>query len=238
MINYAHRGASSYFPENTLSSFSAGLEMGANGLETDVHMTRDGVLVLFHDDTLDRVTDGSGDVSSLSLHELKALRVFSPDRKRTDSIPTLDEFLDVFSAKDIRFAIELKQPGTEKDVIRILDRYDMRSKVTLTSFYFESLRSARVFEPGYRIGYLYGENEAEAKPKMRSLRGEELCPIAHLIRSREDTQLIRSAGFGVRVWGVKDEDTMKRMCRAGVDGMTVNFPDKLTAYLKEAENEI
>ena len=76
MINYAHRGASEYAPENTLSSFYLGLLQGANGIETDVQRTKDGVLVLFHDDTVDRVTDGKGRLSDYTFDELKKLKIY------------------------------------------------------------------------------------------------------------------------------------------------------------------
>ncbi len=235
MINYAHRGASSYYPENTMSAFRAGVEMGANGIETDIHRTKDGVLVLFHDDTLDRVTDGSGEITRYTLRELEELKVFSPDRRLTDRILPFTEFLDAFSKKDLRFAIELKQPGTEKQVVGLLEKYGMRGKTTLTSFSFDSLRAARACDPRYRIGYLYGGKENDAVGKMRSIGGEELCPCAELINGPGDTAALKRQGFGVRVWGVRDEETMKRMCLANVDGMTVNFPDKLDRYLREAE---
>ena len=238
MINYAHRGASSYYPENTLSAFWAGVEMGANGIETDVHETRDGVLVLFHDDMLDRVTDGKGPIWLQTYSELKKLRVFSEDRQRTDSILSLNDFLEAFSSEDIHFAVELKQSGIEQNVLRLLNDFKMRDKTTLTSFNFDSLRAARVCDPGYRIGYLYDESVTDAAQKMRALGGEELCPRASMIRSPKDTLALKREGFGVRVWGVKDEETMKRMCCAGVDGMTVNFPDKLAAFLRMGVNEV
>ena len=75
MINYAHRGASEYAPENTLSSFYLGMIQGANGIETDVHRTKDGVLVLFHDDTLDRVSDGVGKISDYTFEELRKVKI-------------------------------------------------------------------------------------------------------------------------------------------------------------------
>ena len=94
MINYAHRGASEYAPENTFSAFYLGLEMGADGIETDVRMTRDGKLVLFHDGVLDRVTDRSGAFHDVSYEQLKAMKITG---KNPDAVPdcivTLEDFL-------------------------------------------------------------------------------------------------------------------------------------------------
>ena len=108
MINYAHRGASEYAPENTLSSFYLGLLQGANGIETDVQRTKDGVLVLFHDKTLDRVTDGAGELSDYTLEELRMVKIYGNSTTGFyDRIVTLREFLEKFSSYDINFAIEL-----------------------------------------------------------------------------------------------------------------------------------
>ena len=92
-INYAHRGASEYYPENPLSAFYAGVEMGANGVETDIHRTKDGVLVLFHDDDIARVTNGTGQVSDYTYRQLLELDVHNAAKTRTDKICTFQDFL-------------------------------------------------------------------------------------------------------------------------------------------------
>jgi glycerophosphoryl diester phosphodiesterase len=95
MINYAHRGASEYAPENTLSSFYLGMLQGANGIETDVQKTKDGALVLFHDDTLDRVSDSSGRLCEYTLAQLKDIKIYGNSTTRFyDRIITLREFLE------------------------------------------------------------------------------------------------------------------------------------------------
>ena len=120
MINYAHRGASEYAPENTLSSFYLGLLQGANGIETDVQRTKDGVLVLFHDPTIDRVTNGTGNLCDYTLEELKALKVTANVTNTFyDRIVTLREFLEKFASYDINFAIELKVEGVEEETENI-----------------------------------------------------------------------------------------------------------------------
>ena len=109
MINYAHRGASEYAPENTLSSFYLGLLQGANGIETDVQRTKDGILILFHDDMLERVTNSTGFISDYTFNELKRIKVYGESVSDFyDGIVSLEEFLQRFSGYDINFAIELK----------------------------------------------------------------------------------------------------------------------------------
>ena len=232
MINYAHRGASEYAPENTLSSFYLGLFCGANGIETDVQKTKDGVLVLFHDDTVDRVTNGSGRVSDFTLEELQNLTVFSTDRKYTDRIVTFEEFLQKFGWRDLQFAIELKQPEIERETIALLEQYRMLEKTILTSFTYENLVRAKQCDSRYRVGWLYSVGNEQTVEKMRAIGGEQLCPRANQL-TREQIEAYHALGFSVRAWGVANEELMRRMVDDGADGMTVNFPDRLTAYWTE-----
>lgn len=107
-INYAHRGASQYFPENTLSAFYAGIAMGANGIETDIRKTKDNVLVLFHGKNISRVTDGQGSIEDYTYDELMKLLVYNPEKDRTDKIVAFGDFLKYFGFRDLTFAVELK----------------------------------------------------------------------------------------------------------------------------------
>lgn len=230
-VNYAHRGASQYFPENTLSAFYAGLRMGANGIETDIHKTKDGVLVLFHDDELDRATDGTGLLTDYTYEELLRFRVHNPAGDRVDCIVTLEDFLKYFSFRDLTFAIELKQDHVEKETIDMLERFGMREKTILTSFNYESIKNAKAYNPNYRVGYLYEPDEKEPVEKLRAIGGEELCPLAELV-TQKSVEEFHAMGFSVRPWGIYNADIMKEMCSCGVEGMTVNFPDVLTEYLE------
>ena len=230
MINYAHRGASTYYPENTLSSFFAGVDMKADGIETDIHRTKDGVLVLFHDDDIKRVTDGEGNVWDYTYEELLKFTVRNDSTGRTDKIAAFEDFLKYFGFRDLTFAIELKQDYVEKETIDMLERFGLREKTILTSFNFDNLVRAREYNPSYRIGYLYTPEEKDPVGRMKAIGGEQLCPKACLI-TPEYVKALHGEGFDVRAWGVSDEEIMRSVCLAGADGMTVNFPDRLTEYL-------
>ena len=229
MINYAHRGASEYAPENTLSAFYLGLLQGANGIETDVQRTKDGALVLFHDDTLERATDGAGLLSEHTLSELKALRVRGRDGFY-DRIVTLREFLEKFSAYDISFAIELKGAGVEEETLAMAKEFGIMEKTTFTSFHFDYVAKLKALDKSARIGWLTETADDEAVGKLLAIGGEEIAPKAALM-TREDVARWRAAGLGVRAWGVANEELMEKMCALGVDGMTINFPDKLAQYM-------
>ncbi len=230
-VNYAHRGACYYFPENTMSSFFAALSMGANGIETDIQRTRDDRLVLFHDDTVDRVTNGTGNLSDFSYKELYELFVFGgKNRELRDKIVLLEDFLKYIAFKDLMFAIEFKQPFVEKDTICLLEKYGVREKTVLTSFNFDNLERAKEINEKYKIGYLVKKVNNDVIACLRELKGEELCPHSGQI-SRENVELWHRMGFHVRAWGISNSEVMQSVYDAGVDGMTVNFPDLLTAYI-------
>jgi len=230
-VNYAHRGASEYCPENTLMSFYAGLTMGANGIETDVRATKDGELVLFHDDTLERVTGEVGGVSDYTWEELQRFTV--KKNGLCDRIVRLEDFLKLFSFRDLTFAIELKQEGIAEAVAKLLRDYDMQKKTVVTSFRLAYLEAFHQAAPEFKLGYLTKDVSENVLDRMREIGIDELCPKATLIESAEQIDAWHEAGFRVRAWGVSSEDLMMRAYDAGVDGMTVNFPDKLTAYIEK-----
>ncbi len=229
-VNYAHRGASEYLPENTLLAFYTGIYMGANGIETDVRLTKDGVMILFHDDTIDRVTDASGKVEDYTYDELREF--FVNKNGYCDKIVKFEDFLERFCFRDITFAIELKGPGVEKGTADLIRKYNMERKVVVTSFEFDYIKRIKEYAPELRVGYLTGDADDEIIARLKAIKADEICPKAVNITA-EKVDAWHREGFRVRAWGVGNEELMKKAYDAGVDGMTVNFPDKLSAYIKE-----
>lgn len=228
-VNYAHRGASEYLPENTMLAFYTGIYMGANGIETDIQRTKDGVLVLFHDDTLERVTGQEGSIGDYTFAQLQDFNV--QKNGFTDKIVAFEDFLQHFSHRDITFAIELKGAGVEKDTADLLRKYNMAQKTVVTSFQLDYLRTFRAYAPEFQIGYLTESIDYEVIETLKAMDAEEFCPEAYLM-TPELVERWHRLGFRVRAWGVYDEELMRHACICGADGMTVNFPDKLTQYLK------
>lgn len=240
MINYAHRGASEYAPENTLSSFYLGLLQGANGIETDVQRTKDGTLVLFHDDTLERVTDSVGEISDYTLAEIKRIKVMGNSTGGFyDRIVTFREFLEKFADYDIKFAIELKKENTEADVLELIKEFGIQDKTTVTSFNIEYLKICKKLDPSIRVGLLTVGDGCDRIDELKAIGGEEMAPQAECM-TEESVYKLRQEDFGVRAWGLFGYAPlllMKRMCEIGVDGMTVNFPDRLTQYLNSQQQK-
>lgn len=229
-INYAHRGASEYLPENTMLAFYTGLYMGANGIETDVRKTKDDVLVLFHDDTLDRMTGEKGAVEDYTYSELMSFNITK--NGHFDKIVKLEDFLKAFSFRDVAFAIELKGAGVEAGTAELLRKYNMQNKTVVTSFNLEFLKNFRSIAPEFEIGYLTSDISESVLLSLKELGAEEYCPEAEKM-TPELTKKWHNDGFRVRAWGVYDENLMRHAHACGADGMTVNFPDKLTELLKK-----
>lgn len=229
-VNYAHRGASAYTPENTLLAFYTGLYQGANGIETDVRMTKDGCLVLFHDKSLTRMTGAEGSVSDYTLEQL---RQFTPEKDgMSDQIPTLEDFLRLFAFRNITFAIELKQAEIHQQVAQLLRKYQLEDKTVVTSFRFDYIRAIKEYAPELHVGLLTKEVTDQVIADLKAIGGEEICPLAETV-TPEKVEAWHKEGLNVRAWGVENEDLMKQVYDAMADGMTVNFPDKLTAYIRE-----
>lgn len=234
MINYAHRGASEYAPENTLSSFYLGLLQGANGIETDVQRTKDGYLVLFHDDTMERTTDAIGEIKDYTLEELKNVKVIGNNTTGYyDRIVTLREFFTKFAQYNINFAIELKVDNTECEIVDLIKEFNIEDRTTVTSFNFERLKKIKEYDQSVRVGFLTLGDGCDKIDLLKKIGGEEIVAEADKI-TKESVMEIRKAGMGVRAWGLFGYAPilcMKKLCDMGVDGMTVNFPDRLWQHI-------
>ena len=229
-VNYAHRGASEYTPENTLLAFYTGMYMGANGIETDIQMTKDGVLVLFHDDTIMRLTGAEGSIQDYTLEQLRQFTF--ENNGLTDKIVVFEDFLQQFGWRDITFAIEIKQAGIEPQVVDMIRKYNIQSKTIVTSFMLGSVRATKAYAPEQKVGLLTKEVTEELLAELKTIGAEQLCPYAMDV-TEETVARWHAQGFEVRAWGVKDEILMRQVYDAGAEGMTVNFPDKLTSYMAQ-----
>ena len=231
-IVYAHRGASEYAPENTLMSFYMGIYMGANGIETDIRRTKDGTLVLFHDATLDRVCGVSRELTDTTYEELSEIPVLHTASGRWDIVPRLEDFLQYCARQNVRLALELKADGVACEVYEMVKKYHLEDRVTVTSFKLDYLIALKSAYPEAKLGYLTEDFDDELLLRMKEIGIGELCPRGtHL--TPEKVEKWHSLGFNVRAWGIKNVEIMKQAYDAGVNGMTVNVPDRLISYMVE-----
>lgn len=230
-VVYAHRGASEYYPENTLSSFAAGIDMGADGIETDVQISKDGVLMIYHDDFMKDKTGFEGRICDYTYEQLRAARVKNEKYGREDCLMTFEDFLKYFAWRDLTLAIELKVEGIGAKVIDMLKRYNALEKSIITSFKYEALVECYEYDKSAKLGWLYVKTTPKTFDKLSAISAYQACPKAQDITS-DDIASFGAAGLVCRAWGVANTDIMKYAVEIGVDGgMTVNFPDKLIEYI-------
>lgn len=236
-INYAHRGASEYAPDSTKAAFDMGIKMNANGIETDLHRTKDGHIVLFHNNNLDGKSSGTGPLKEHTLAELKEMDfgAWKDEKYKGEKILTLEEFAELYFHLDLTFALELKAPDCEEKTLEIVKKYGVEDKVIITSFYYDFIKKVRELDKNIRIGWLIHKTDKEKCEKLKAINGNQICPQA-CDTEKEDIDLINSYGFRTRIWGVTCIELMEKMCQFDIDGMTCNFPDKLYEYLKESKS--
>jgi len=235
----AHRGASSYAPENTVAAFDLAIQMGVSHIELDVHSTSDGHIVVIHDEAVDRTTNGSGPVTSHPLATLAQLDAGSWFQASfADArIPTFSDVLDRYKGRvHIHTEIKGRSANLSQRTVDLIRRHGMVDQVTITSFQRTRLEETRAYAPELPTGWLVAEVGDAIVAQARAMGLSQLCPNASTLTPGLVRRL-HAEGFIVRAWGVATEDLMRQVVTAGADGMTVNFPDKLIAYLKSSAPE-
>lgn len=237
-MNIAHRGASTYAPENTFAAYDKALAMGVDHVELDVQFTSDGHIAVIHDDTVDRTTNGSGTVLEHTLAELRSLDAgswFSP-QYAGERIRSFGEILEHYKNRlYLHVEIKGKSEGLSQRTADMIRGYGMVDSVTITSFQKVRLEETRSYAPEFPTGWLVPSGSTPWDKSVISQAGEmgltQICFRADLA-TPEFVQHIHDEGFEARAWGVSNEELMRRAVDAGADGMTLNFPDKLVEYLR------
>ncbi len=239
-LNIAHRGASHAAPPNTLSAFLKAAELGADGVEFDVQRSADGVPVVIHDFSVDRTTDGTGAVSSMTLAELKELdagSTFDPSYAG-EPIPTLAEVLEAVGSR-LLLNIELKSTairatGSSRAVVGLLSARGTRALTLISSFNAFSLRRAKRLAPDIPVGLLYASDLP--LPLRRAWLAPFVRPEArHPEHTMVDAGYVawaRGRGKLVNTWTVDERVEMRRLIGLGVDGIITNRPDVLGDELR------
>lgn len=234
-VNYAHRGASAYAPENTMSSFRKALDIGSNGIELDLQKTKDNKIVIFHDDTIDRKSDGTGKISDYTYNELLKYDFGSwfDDKFKDEKIVLFEDFMKEMQGRDFVLAIELKEENIENPVLEIINKYYDINKVYITSFLYSALQNVRKLSNNIKIGWLIREDINENNiNKLKQIQGNQICPPADLI-SKDGIKIARDNNLSIRLWRVSTIEIMKRSYILDIDGMTVNFPDELKKLMEK-----
>ncbi|USK60780.1 glycerophosphodiester phosphodiesterase [Peribacillus asahii] len=244
IVNVSHRGASGYAPEHTLVSYQMGEKMHGDYIEIDLQMTKDGQLIAMHDEKLDRTTNGTGLVKDYTLAEIKQLDAGSwfnekyPESANPNyeglQVPTLEEVFKKFG-KNARYYIETKSPetypGMEKELLRLIDKYDINKKsLLIQSFSPQSLKIMNELDPSVKLVQLISyKNYAVITDDEIAAIKEYAMGVGpnHTYLNEEYVQKVVNSGLELHPYTVNDKDRMKQLIDWGVTGMFTNFPDKL-----------
>lgn len=232
ILNIAHRGASGTSPENTLAAFRAAIAAGATMCELDVQPTRDHALVVIHDDTVDRTTDGHGAVAEMTLADLKRLDAgvrFKHDPRRGESIPTLDEAFAA-TAGQCALNIELKAGQVEREVAFLIREWNALDASLVSSFDWGALGRMREVDNAVRIGVLAEKNVPQMLDAAVRLSACAIHPRFDLVTS-ELCKTAHARGLKVLVWTVDAPELMRLLIGYGADGIMTNYPARLQEVL-------
>ena len=236
----AHRGGALLWPENSLTAFRNALALGADFLETDVHLTTDGEVVVLHDPTLDRTTTGSGPVVARTKGDLSGLRLKGPnDAVTTDGVPTLAELLGLLGGSSARLLLEIKvdanrqrYPGIEEKVLQQVTARGLLDRTPIMGFQPETIRRVRELEPRAQTVLLvsrrYAERQRASGPDIVRWTKDAGATVLGIQHSALDARVVsaaRSDGITVAAWTVNEESDIQRAINLGADVIISDRPD-------------
>jgi glycerophosphoryl diester phosphodiesterase len=257
-VNLAHRGASDMAPENTIEAFRLAVEAGAGGLELDVHMTRDGHIVVIHDATVNRTTSGSGAVSEMTLHELRKLDAghnFRPDggptrpyRGRGVRVPTLGEVLEEFPGVAVNIDIKAGTPGIEETVFGVLREANALRRAIVVSTPHATVKRFRKVSGGHvstggskwEIGIFYLLSRLRLERLVRPAYDALQVPLRHrgiLVVTPRFVRAAHARGVRVDAWIINQADEMRRLLDLGVDVIMTDRPGTLAEVLNKSVSD-
>jgi glycerophosphoryl diester phosphodiesterase len=225
-----HRGASAYEPENTLRSFERAIAMGATSIELDVQVSMDNEIIVMHDSTVDRTTNGTGRVSSMTLEELKEL-----DAGKGECVPTLKDVIDMAYGRAY-IQIEIKDIRAEDPVVNMLRGYSL-SEFFLISFWHATLLNAKRKLPGLKTGVLLEGLPVDPLSLVRSADADRLA-ISQRTIDKDAVDVLHAGGKSVSVWVADDISDIEKAISLGVDAIASNRPDVLVNTIRKSGVEL
>lgn len=246
--NIAHRGASAYAPEHTISAYKLGQQLRGDYIEIDLQMTKDGHLVAMHDETINRTTNGTGLVKEHTLEEIKQINVGSFFNEKHPSlakkefegakVPTLEEIIETFG-HNANYYIETKSPdeypGMEEKLLEIIKHYEISDKVIIQSFSEASLQKIHSLDVNIPLVQLLPYKKAAQLTELEIKKYKTYCIGLGMNYKYIDSayvKKIKKHGLEVHPFTVDNETDMKKLLLWGVDGMFTNYPDRLHSLLQ------
>ncbi len=229
---WAHRGASAYAPENTIPAFKMAVEMGADGVELDVHMSSDGKLVVIHDETVDRTSNGSGRVVDMTCQELKALDFSCGMEGYANArIPTLKEVYGLLKPTGLQINVEIKADvvvyyGIWDELIKLEREMGMQGRILYSSFNHFVLMKLRELDPTAKIGLLYSHGMVDPWVYANYLHADAVHPHYLAAQAPGVIEGCKKNGVAIHAWTCNDEKVIRELAQAGVEAVITNFSDR------------
>jgi glycerophosphoryl diester phosphodiesterase len=249
----AHRGGAGLWPENTMYGFERAVDLGVDMLETEIHSTADNILVLMHDSTVDRTTNGSGPIRAFTLEELKTLdagynwtsdggQTF-PFRGSGITVPTLEEVFTALPTARINIDIKQEKPSLVEPLCKTIRTFDMTDKVMVASFNSKVLKAFRRVCPEVttsagtgEVAFFFMVNMvflgAVYRPACQAFQVPEYSSGIRVLTKRF-VETAHGLNLAVHVWTINEVTDMKRLLALGVDGIVTDYPDRLISLLRK-----
>ena len=241
MKNFAHRGFSGRYPENTMLAFRKALEAGVDGIELDVQLTKDGHVVIIHDETVNRTTNGTGLVVEYLLEDLQKLDASSifAGQMGFNPIPTLREYFELVKDSHIVTNIELKTgvnqyPGMEAKVLDLIREFKLEDRIIISSFNHHSVMRMKAMAPELVYGFLADTWILDAGAYTKSYDVPCYHPSVNMM-TQEIVDELKANGRVINVWTVNKEEQIRDLYKKGIDCVIGNFPDLTAKVLKELQ---
>ncbi|MGB4660442.1 MAG: glycerophosphodiester phosphodiesterase [Mobilitalea sp.] len=229
---WAHRGASGYAPENTLESFRLAVKMGADGIELDVRLTKDNQMVVSHDESIHRVSNGNGFIRDYTLSELKK---FNFNRLHAEyeftPIATLEEVLGELKDTALSINIEIKggvyvYNNLEEKVLELVKQMKMEDRILYSSFNHYSMLRIKEINPEAKTGLLYEDGFVDVPQYGKRIGADALHPTFKNLKYPNLAEDCKELGLLLNVWTVNSEKDIRYVCECGVSGVITNYPDR------------
>lgn len=228
---WAHRGASGYAPENTLAAFQKAVDLDADGVELDIQLTKDDQIVVIHDETIDRTSDGKGWVKDYTLEELRAFNYnrTKPEYKHAD-IPTMREVFELLKPAGLFINIEIKTgvvfyEKIEEKILALTKEMGMEDRVCYSSFNHYTVTRIHELKPDAEVGFLYADGPIDM-PSYGVKHGvNALHPALYNLQYDGFVKECKEKGLKLNVWTVNERPYMEMCCQYGVDAIITNYPD-------------
>ena len=225
MIIYSHRGESKFQPENTMPAFYLAYLLKDDGIECDIRKTKDDVIVIIHDMTINRTSDKVGFIKNMTYDELRKINF-----KNNTKIVSLEDFLYYFSNKNIKLFIEIKEEGYEKEIVNLISKFNTKN-ITLISFNINSLKKVKKFNKNIKTGYLIFKYSDNIKKISKNCFIDTII-LNSLDASKETIDYVKE-DFKVSIWGIKLKSDILKFYECNVNSIIYNSGYLAKKYLEE-----